>query len=227
MNDIEKRARELLAKEHRQDQRRAKGIRIGHKSVSRDDHLAVCAIIAALALREGELLAGRVVNLLDQHHSGVVAAQVLEVVPAATLRADEAGAVGIGGQRDQSIGVELAEVASEHEVGVPAARYRPITGNLVSGLRNMLADIEKLGAGPLTVDTALLRQAIAALTPPEGYADAVRDAARYRYIRGIAAGEPSAFGRIEDAAFAAHYGDPTQFDFNIDEQMAGCPEVSP
>ncbi len=48
MSDIEKRARELLAKEHRQDQRRAKGIRIGHKSVSRDDHLAVCAIIAAL-----------------------------------------------------------------------------------------------------------------------------------------------------------------------------------
>lgn len=67
----------------------------------------------------------------------------------------------------------------------------------------------------------------AALTPPEGYADAVRDAARYRYIRSVAAGEPTAFGRIEDAAFAAHYGDPLQFDFNIDEQMAGRPEVSP
>lgn len=48
MDAIEKRARELLAYEHRQDQRRAKGIRIGHKTVSRDDHLAVCAIIAAL-----------------------------------------------------------------------------------------------------------------------------------------------------------------------------------
>lgn len=48
MHANEKRARALLAKEHRQDQRRAKAIRIGHKSVSRDDHLAVCAIIAAL-----------------------------------------------------------------------------------------------------------------------------------------------------------------------------------
>ena len=72
-----------------------------------------------------------------------------------------------------------------------------------------------------------VRALIAALTPPEGYADAIRDAARYRYIRGVAAGEPTAFARIEDAAFAAHYGDPVQFDFNIDEQMAGCPEVSP
>jgi len=56
MNLIEKRARELLAKEHRHDQRRAKGIRIGHKSVSRDDHLAVCAIIAALTPPEGYVL---------------------------------------------------------------------------------------------------------------------------------------------------------------------------
>lgn len=56
MNAIEKRARALLAKEHRQDQRRAKGIRIGHKSVSRDDHLAVRAIIAALTPPEGYVL---------------------------------------------------------------------------------------------------------------------------------------------------------------------------
>lgn len=41
--------------------------------------------------------------------------------------------------------------------------------NIASGLRNMVDDIEKFGAAPLTVDTALLRQAIAALTPPEGY----------------------------------------------------------
>lgn len=67
----------------------------------------------------------------------------------------------------------------------------------------------------------------ASLTPPEGYAEAIRDAARYRYIRGVAAGEPTDFGQIEDAAFAAHYGDPAQFDFNIDEQMAGFPEVKP
>lgn len=56
MNSIEKRARELLANEHRHDQRRAKGIRIGHKSVSRDDHLAVCAIIAALTPAEDYVL---------------------------------------------------------------------------------------------------------------------------------------------------------------------------
>lgn len=53
---IEKRARELLAKEHRQDQRRAKGIRIGHKTVSRDDHLAVCAIVAPLTPPDGWVL---------------------------------------------------------------------------------------------------------------------------------------------------------------------------
>lgn len=41
--------------------------------------------------------------------------------------------------------------------------------NIASGLRNMVDDIESLGAAPLTVDTALLRQAIAALTPPEGF----------------------------------------------------------
>lgn len=56
MDAIEKRARELMAYEHRQDQRRAKGIRIGHKSVSRDDHLAVCAIVAALTPPEGYVL---------------------------------------------------------------------------------------------------------------------------------------------------------------------------
>lgn len=65
----------------------------------------------------------------------------------------------------------------------------------------------------------------AALTPPEGYAEAIRDAARYRYIRGVAAGEPTDFGKIEDAAFAAHYGDPAQFDLNIDGQIAARPEV--
>lgn len=75
--------------------------------------------------------------------------------------------------------------------------------------------------------THAIRAIIAALTPPEGYWRALQDAARYRYIREIASGEPTAFGRIEDAAFAAHYGDPAQFDLNIDDQMAARPEVSP
>ncbi len=35
--------------------------------------------------------------------------------------------------------------------------------NIASGLRNMVDDIEKLGAAPMTVDTALIRQAIVAL----------------------------------------------------------------
>lgn len=41
--------------------------------------------------------------------------------------------------------------------------------NLISALRNMVDDIENLGAAPLTVDVNLLKQAITALTPPEGY----------------------------------------------------------
>ncbi|RLK53428.1 uncharacterized protein DUF551 [Stenotrophomonas rhizophila] len=127
MNHIEKRARELLAIEHRHDQRRAKGIRIGHKSVSRDDHLAVCAIVAAITLRDGELLAGGAVNLLGQENSVIVAAQILDVVPAAALGADEEGAVVVGGQSDQSVGVELAEVAAEHEAGVHLAHDRHVT----------------------------------------------------------------------------------------------------
>lgn len=68
---------------------------------------------------------------------------------------------------------------------------------------------------------------IAALTPPEGYAEMARDAQRYRYIRSIAAGEPHEFGWIEEAAFVASNGDPNQFDLNIDEQMSARPEVKP
>lgn len=131
MNDIEKRARELLAAEYRKEDQYeyAHHITVGG-DIDYEDQAALRAIIAALELREGELLAGRAVNLLDQHHSGVVAAQVLEVVPAATLRADEAGAVGIGGQGDQSVGIELAEVAPEHEVGVPARSDSGVTASL-------------------------------------------------------------------------------------------------
>jgi hypothetical protein len=131
MNDIEKRARELLSAEYRKEDQYeyAHHITVGG-DIDYEDQAALRAIIAALELREGELLAGRAVNLLDQHHSGVVAAQVLEVVPAATLRADEAGAVGIGGQGDQSVGIELAEVAPEHEVGVPAGSDSGMTASL-------------------------------------------------------------------------------------------------
>lgn len=46
-----------------------------------------------------------------------------------------------------------------------------------------------------------------------------KDAERYRYIRTLAAGRPEAFGPVEDAAFAASYGDPGKFDFNIDAAM--------
>lgn len=39
-----------------------------------------------------------------------------------------------------------------------------MNGNLISALRNMVDDIEKLGAGPLTVDVTILKQAVASLT---------------------------------------------------------------
>lgn len=42
-------------------------------------------------------------------------------------------------------------------------------GNLISALRNMVDDIENLGAAPMTVDASVLRQAIVALTPSEGF----------------------------------------------------------
>lgn len=43
-----------------------------------------------------------------------------------------------------------------------------VNGNLISALRNMVDDIEKLGAAPLTVDLDLLRRTITALTTSEG-----------------------------------------------------------
>ncbi len=130
MNDIEKRARELLAAEYEKGRFRAYGpeIRNGTAGATWDEE--VRAIIAALTIREGELLTGGPVNLLDQQHSGVVVAQVLDVVPSAALGADEAGAIGIGGQGDQSVGIELAEVAPEHEDGVPAGSDSGMTASL-------------------------------------------------------------------------------------------------
>lgn len=62
MDAIEKRARELLAAQHRDDQRRAKAIRIAHKSVSRDDSRAVRAIVAALTPPDGWVLMPRVLT---------------------------------------------------------------------------------------------------------------------------------------------------------------------
>lgn len=46
-------------------------------------------------------------------------------------------------------------------------------GNLISALRNMVDDIENLGAAPMTVNVSVLRQAIAALTLPDAYVRAV------------------------------------------------------
>lgn len=100
---------------------------------SRKDEAAAAAVWnrrAALTIREGELLAGGPVNLLDQQHSGVVVAQVLDVVPSTAFGADEAAAIGVGGQGDHAVGVELAEVASEHEVGVPAGSDSGMTASL-------------------------------------------------------------------------------------------------
>lgn len=54
MADLMQQARELLAQQHRSsDQRRAKAIRIGHSSISDDDHKAIAATAAALRSTPG------------------------------------------------------------------------------------------------------------------------------------------------------------------------------
>ncbi|GEM_PF-2159962 len=136
MSYNEKKARELLAAEYERSGLYQSAADLRSRRLNfelgwaREAEMAIRAIIAALTLREGELLASGAVNLLGQQHSGVVAAQVLNVVPAAALGADEAGAVGIGGQGDQSVGIQLAEVAPEHEVGVPAGGDSGMTASL-------------------------------------------------------------------------------------------------
>lgn len=44
-----------------------------------------------------------------------------------------------------------------------------MSSNLISELRNMLDDIDALGAGPLTVDTHLIREAMAGLILAEQF----------------------------------------------------------
>lgn len=63
----------------------------------------------------------------------------------------------------------------------PGGRVRLGDVNIVSGLRNMLIDIEQLGAAPMTVDTNLIRDAIAALSahPSPGGQGALELLARF------------------------------------------------
>lgn len=120
-----------------------------------------------------DLLAGGAVNLLGQQHPGVVAAQVLDVVPATALGANEAGAVGIGGQGDQSVGIELAEVAPEHEVGVPAGSDSGMTASLAQPEGYVLVPVdltqEMLDAGwyaeELTADVPAVWAALLSARP--------------------------------------------------------------
>ena len=69
----------------------------------------------------------------------------------------------------------------------PGGRVRLGDANIASGLRNMLSDIEHFGAAPITVDTNLIRDAIAALSAqpsPGGQGDAplrVFSAGRWTY----------------------------------------------
>lgn len=46
----------------------------------------------------------------------------------------------------------------------PGGRVRLGGANITSSLRNMLSDIENLGASPMTVDTSLIRDAITTLS---------------------------------------------------------------
>lgn len=149
MNDTEKKARDLFDAECVIDVQKSGGAARVVRSA------AIRAIVAALTLREGELLAGGAVNLLREQDSGVVVAQELDVVPAAALGADEAGAVGVGGQGDQSVGIELAEVAPEHVVCVPVGSD--------SGMTASLTPPEGYVTVPEAVLRPLLRDAITAV----------------------------------------------------------------
>ena len=130
--------------------RRCEALQAIQSNMRDPERKAVCNILAngstdECATAGVELLAGGAVNLLDQQHAGVVAAQVLDVVPAAALGANEAGAVGIGGQGDQSVGIELAEVAPEHEVGVPAGSDSGMTASLAQPEGYVLVPVEATG----------------------------------------------------------------------------------
>ncbi|HHA2690821.1 TPA: hypothetical protein ACOEPG_002800 [Stenotrophomonas maltophilia] len=131
--------------------------------------------------------------LLDKDLARIVA-HGTEVVAAATGGAHEVHSDVIDGRLDLPKPGErlLAADALEHGAGVLAGGDGQATADHSAQYLEMVERLEK----------------------------AARDAERYRYIRSVAAGEPRDFGRIEDAAFAAHYGDPAQFDFNVDEQMA-------
>ena len=56
--------------------------------------------------------------------------------------------------------------------------------------------------------------------------EAERDAARYRFIREVAAGEPGDFEVVACAAFAAAYECGHNFDLNIDEAMLAAREAA-
>ena len=56
--------------------------------------------------------------------------------------------------------------------------------------------------------------------------EAERDAARYRFIREVAAGEPGDFEVVACAAFAAAYECGHNFDLNIDEAMLSAREAA-
>ncbi|MGH3804657.1 MAG: DUF551 domain-containing protein [Stenotrophomonas sp.] len=141
MNDIEKRARELLESEYRREDTAGARLMAGclRDGETHGFEVELRAIVAAMTIREGELLARGAVNLLREKGSGVVLAQELDVVPATALGADEAGAVGVGGQGDHPVGAELAEVASEHEVGLLLASDGHLTSPLVQQARQFVA----------------------------------------------------------------------------------------
>lgn len=88
----------------------------------------------------------------------------------------------------------------------PGGRVMLGNSNIASGLRNMLSDIEQLGAAPITVDTNLIRDAIAALSaqPSPGGQDAlVTDAMVYAAEEAYANSKPDNLHESFCAAIAA------------------------
>lgn len=88
-------------------------------------------------------------------------------------------------------------------------------GEVVAALENVTdgSYLERLANGQVIASQCVefIRTRHAAL------AAMVADAERYRWIRKLAAdGGQENFAPVEDAAFAACYNDPLQFDYNID-----------
>lgn len=92
----------------------------------------------------------------------------------------------------------------------------------------LVEDVAKIISGapfPSKQKYTKARQVVEFMTNRAALTD--QDAARYRCIRDIAAGDPYEFGEVDNAAFTAIHGNPEQFDMNIDLLLAERLGVTP